>query len=530
MKQGFRQSMAWLHTWTGLVVGWVLLLMFMGGTASYYREEISRWTRPELAQSPVPQAVAAARAVAFLQKTAPTAESWTVTLPDARSPAVRMFWRNPPPANGAPAERGKRYGDAIVDPATGEAVAARDTRGGDFFYRLHFDLHYVPPRWARYIVGFCAMVMLVAIVTGVITHKKIFVDFFTFRPGKGQRSWLDFHNATAVLGLPYHLAITYTGIVTLMLMYLPWGIRAAYPEGEKAFRGEMSAGLPDVGEASGRPAPSADIAAMIASAREAWNGARVGSFTVHHPGDAAARVDVQAHGAGRLAYEGPVIRFDGTTGEIEARTAAQPAAALTRNVMYGLHLGRFAPGAMRMLLFVCGLAGCLMVASGVILWAVKERPRHLKAGRIGFGLRLVDSLNIGTVAGLPIAFASFFWANRLLPLDMAARADAEANVFFSAWACALAAAFVAPRRSMWCAQLYAGAIAFAAIPLLNWATSDVHLGVTLARGDWGLAGVDLATLGLGACLAACAARLRRWTPQASASERRRAAHAPGAAT
>ena len=31
MKQGFRQSMAWLHTWTGLLVGWVLLLIFMAG-------------------------------------------------------------------------------------------------------------------------------------------------------------------------------------------------------------------------------------------------------------------------------------------------------------------------------------------------------------------------------------------------------------------------------------------------------------------------------------------------------------------
>ena len=23
MKEGFRQSMAWLHTWSGLLVGWV---------------------------------------------------------------------------------------------------------------------------------------------------------------------------------------------------------------------------------------------------------------------------------------------------------------------------------------------------------------------------------------------------------------------------------------------------------------------------------------------------------------------------
>ena len=48
MRQGFRQSMAWLHTWSGLVVGWVLFAVFVTGAASYYRAEISEWMRPEL--------------------------------------------------------------------------------------------------------------------------------------------------------------------------------------------------------------------------------------------------------------------------------------------------------------------------------------------------------------------------------------------------------------------------------------------------------------------------------------------------
>ncbi|MBI0434708.1 PepSY domain-containing protein, partial [Roseomonas sp. KE0001] len=48
MKTGFRQSMAWLHTWSGLLVGWVLFLIFLTGTASYFRPEISFWARPEL--------------------------------------------------------------------------------------------------------------------------------------------------------------------------------------------------------------------------------------------------------------------------------------------------------------------------------------------------------------------------------------------------------------------------------------------------------------------------------------------------
>ena len=44
----FRPAMAWLHTWAGLIVGWVLFAVFVTGTASYYKDDISRWMRPEL--------------------------------------------------------------------------------------------------------------------------------------------------------------------------------------------------------------------------------------------------------------------------------------------------------------------------------------------------------------------------------------------------------------------------------------------------------------------------------------------------
>ena len=62
MRTGFRQSMAWLHAWSGLVVGWVLFAVFVTGTASYYKPEIARWMQPELVarEALAPEAVAAA--------------------------------------------------------------------------------------------------------------------------------------------------------------------------------------------------------------------------------------------------------------------------------------------------------------------------------------------------------------------------------------------------------------------------------------------------------------------------------------
>ena len=523
MKEGFRQSMAWLHTWSGLLVGWVLLLVFAAGTAAYFRDEITLWMKPELhraARQPVPQAQAAERAIALLQQRGPHSPSWTITLPTVREPAVRVFWRGPPapppPAGERP--RRARFENATLDPASGEAItAARATRGGEFFYRLHFDLHYMPALWARWIVGFCAMFMLVAIVSGVITHKRIFADFFTFRPRKGQRSWLDAHNATAVLALPYHAMITYTGLVTLMFLYMPWGPQLAYQDkgGTEAFFSEVfPAGGPRDAKAAGRPAPLVPIAPLLARASAHWDGAPAGRIAIGHPNDANATIGIARQEGRGLSSDQPSMLFDGTTGALISTTGDVPkAAAQTRGVLYGLHIGRFANPLLRALFFVSGLAGCLMVATGLLLWAVKERQKYAKTlkqgGRIGFGLRLVDGLNVGAIAGLPNAFASYFWANRLLPVGMQDRGANEILCFFVAWGAATVAGLAWPSRRMWQVQLSIGALLFAAIPLLNALTTTTHLGHSLRAGPWAVAGFDLVSLALGIGLGAAAWHLGR---------------------
>src|SRR5690606_40986556 len=62
--------------------------------------------------------------------------------------------------------------------------------------------------------------------------------FFTFRPRKGQRSWLDAHNATAVLALPFHFMITYSGLLLFMYMLMPWGVSSAYQGDMQAYFSE----------------------------------------------------------------------------------------------------------------------------------------------------------------------------------------------------------------------------------------------------------------------------------------------------
>lgn len=502
MSKGFRQSQATLHTWSGLLVGWMLFIVFVTGTAAYWREAINRWAQPEL--PPIEQPARVVRgAQLLLQREAPDAASWFITVPSRRSASGSVFWVPGAKAPPTPGETSAR-----ID-ANGAKVVARATLGGDFFYRFHFDLHYVPYYVARWVVGICAMFMLVAILSGIVTHKKIFRDFFTFRGGKGQRSWLDGHNAVAVLGLPFHLMITYTGLVTLMTLLMPWAAVANY-SAPFSFGRLLYPEAPAVPRAD-RPAPLVDLAAVLRDG-ERWLGAPVDIISVTAPGDASARILLSQSNHGTLSSLTPRLTYDGVSGRLLWASPLPGAAAVTAGAMIGVHAGRFADAAIRWVYFLCGIGGSVMVASGLVLWSVKRREKLPDPARPPFGFRLVERLNIGFVAGFPAAMVGFLWANRLLPLTLPARAEAEINAMFVLWGALLLHAFLRRPRRAWVEQLALTAALLLALPLFDMLATARGLPATIAAGDATLAGVDLTLIALGLAYAAIARGVHRHVP------------------
>lgn len=504
--RGIRQTMSDLHIWAGLLTGWVLYAMFLTGTVSYFKDELSQWMRPELPhQATVPDpALVARRVVDELQATVPSSTQWSVGLPDARNNVANAFWR-------VPGVEGRRaFQSASFDPVTGHKVAARETSGGDFFYRFHFQFHYMPVLWGRWLAGFCAMFMLVAIVSGVITHKKIFIDFFTFRWGKGQRSWLDAHNALSVFGLPFHLMITYTGLVTLVAMYMPWGSQAAFktPAERQQLTAELSAFIQPA-KPSGQKATLAPVDDMVRQAQARWGRDNINRVTVTNGGDAVARVSVSRGDAGRASMSPQYMLFEGATGRLlETKDHVGPAAE-TRGVMYALHLGRFGDGVTRWLYFIVSLAGTAMVGTGLVMWTVKRRQKLPDPDKPYFGFRVVERLNIAAIAGLSIAMAGMLWANRLLPTTLPDRSAWEIHTFFIVWGLMAVHAVLRPAKKAWLEQVWLATAALALLPLLNVFTTQRPLWHSLAEGDWVFTGVDLmlwALAGLHAMLAIRTAR------------------------
>lgn len=498
---GFRQAMAWLHTWAGLTLGWLLFFMFVTGTAGYFDTEIDRWMQPELplAQTDEDTASAAKVLLQRLHTQAPGAEQWFLSLPaDRNQPYASIFWRGADPEAGASTASGSH----LVDLNTGQEFQARDTGGGQKLYQMHWLLHYTSRAYTDWIISFATLFMLVALVTGVIIHKKFFKDFFTFRPGKGQRSWLDAHNVLSVITLPFQLMITYSGLIFMGFSYMPLIVAAHYGTDTSA-RSEFFDEVfspPGLSEPAGETAALTPLTPLIDEAEQQWGQGRIRSIDIRHPGDSQARIVLSENidksigaGVGRLV-------FDGVSGQLlhNAPSASSPAKGV-RDAFLGLHEGLFAPPVLRWLFFFSGLLGTGMVATGLILWAVKRRQNaERKPGATPRGLVLVEKLNIGTVAGLPIGVAAYFWANRLLPMDMNARADWEAHILFLTWLAMLLHAALRPRQRAWTEQLTLAALSFAMLPLVNALTTERHLVHSLATGDWVFAGFDLTVMGLGA--------------------------------
>nr|WP_197976643.1 MULTISPECIES: PepSY-associated TM helix domain-containing protein [unclassified Pseudomonas] len=493
--------MAWLHTWAGLVFGWLLFAIFLTGTLSYFKDEISHWAQPEVPVRALDARASLAQAQTYLQANAGQSSRWFISLPDAREPALSVMWQDPKKSG-----RGS-FTRHTLDPQTGQRIEARDSRGGDFFYRFHYQLQMGYP-WGRWLSSLAAMVMLVTLVTGIITHKKIFKEFFTFRPGKGTRSWLDGHNAVGVLVLPFHLMITYSSLVIFMTMLMPASINSRYDGDAQAFFSEIYPGNQQV--AAGQPAPLANLGALYDRALQQWPEGSIGRVSVQVPGDANAQVQFSRHDGDTVSRDlGAAITFAGTTGAVLERPRESSMPIVVAGTFYGLHMGLFAGPVLRWLYFFCGLASTLLIATGLVMWLGKRQLKHARSGVRPFELRLVEVLNVAGMAGLVLAVAGFMWANRLLPATYPERAGIEVDTFFVVWLLSIVHAAVRSGSKAWTEQLGLAAITLAGVPVLGLLTTDHGLPASIAAGDWVVAGVDLSALGCGLVLAWMVTKIRR---------------------
>lgn len=501
MFDSVRQAMLWAHRVLGVGFSGLLLVAFFMGSLALYDRELDSWMLPALRVAPattplsldrqvLPQVASLSDGKALLQ--------WYVELPDARRPLVRFQ------AWSVDREGFSRF---LLSDGQG-ALEVADSRGGDFFYRLHYTLNLQAWNLGTRLLGLAAMVGLIALIAGLCIHARLFQDLFTLRADKAPRRLLDLHNLTGVLALPFHALILLSGLLILFPLYLPAAIEALYSgqAGQFAVQADAAYSRP----ATGTPGPLASLDGMLTQARQHWGGGTPAFVRVWHPGDANAYVEISRSVADRLSVDGQTLYFDGASARL-LHASRLPAAAATLDVLAGLHVAHFHQPALRALYFFAGLSGCVMLASGLLYWLAKRRLQQ--PGR-AWGTLAMSLLCSVLITGMPLATLGMLLANRCLPSGLAGRADWEVQIFFGVWLLAgVHALWVIARcahaRAPWASQCLAiAALALLAVLANAWSTGD-HPLRALGQGLWAVAGVDLVLLACAVLAGSLGWRLRR---------------------
>jgi uncharacterized iron-regulated membrane protein len=494
--------MNWLHTWAGIVLGALLFAIFWMGTLSVFDREIDRWMAPMTRLAMPQQPIALDRLRPSYEEAATAkASTWLVIMPTEREPVLRTTWR----------DRSGTFVVRLHDPATGEPLPDPGTWAGTrFLYPFHYMLHIRFADLGYWVVGLAAMAMLSLCVSGVIIHRKIFVDFFTFRADrKPRRLILDLHNVSGVLGLPFHVVITLSGLIIFYSVYFPSAFELAYGGSRQLFNADAY-GIFNRPKLD-RPGELASLDAVAKEARRLWDGGAVRNLVVRNPGDAAANIQVARYDDANVETPIDLAYFDAATGALLHRNGKLQPVMTVQRFISGLHLVQFRHWTLRWLYFGLGLAGCVLIATGYLFWLESRRKKHAQLG-MG-GVPFVEGLTIGSVSGIVIATLAFFVVNRLLPPGATflgeERAALEIWTFYLVWLASLGHAWLR-RGKAWIEQCTVIAVLAALAPLLNWLTTGDHLVRSLShRHLWAVAGMDALLLGGAAAAALTALALKR---------------------
>lgn len=203
---------------------------------------------------------------------------------------------------------------------------------------------------------------------------------------------------------------------------------------------------------------------LLTRIKQQWGDQSLATFEVKNPNTDQAVITIKQLEDRSITLNQPQIVFDGT-GKILSNTRNNSAIATLNAGVYGLHMATFAQPFLRFAFFCSGVLGCLMIASGLLLWSLKRQIQY-KSPKFHFGYYLVDRLNIASFIGLPIAMLSYFLVNRLIS-SHSADLNHEIYTFFSVWMLSFVLALFTPKQYLWKSQIVIFALLAFSLPLYN---------------------------------------------------------------
>lgn len=363
----FVRAMLAGHSALGLAFAALIYIVCLSGTVSVFLHELHRWEQPNaprLAETPSPDVVAAVVSNGYDQaKMDNAAHDLFVMGPSHRTPWLTVSYHDH--------ETGVS-GNWLAD-TNGNLVTRIETPWTQFVADLHMHLH-LPRTWGLFLVGLTGVALLSSLISGLLSHPRLFKDAFALRWGGSKRlQEADLHNRLGVWGLPFHVVVSLTGAL-LGLSTLIVGVlaMAAYDgDSEKAFAAILGP-QPSADETA---APLPDIAALIRKVQSEHPDAAFVSINVGHIGHAGQIVSLGLKRPGHLPFS-EAYHFDGN-GNARGVTGMEDGSVGQQilGVLQPLHFGWFGGLPVKLAYGILGLAITIVTHTGVTIWLARRRDK-----------------------------------------------------------------------------------------------------------------------------------------------------------
>jgi uncharacterized iron-regulated membrane protein len=469
MRNTFRLSMVALHTYTGLWISALLYIVFVFGTLSYYADELDVWMQPQRLNTLSSPAIIN-QGLDKLKRLAPEANYWQIQLDNQRTEKAKITWQ---------IAGEKRQSQFIQE------SQPQSTLGGNFFVRFHYSLS-LRNYGGRYLTGFAAFIMLVAVFSGIFTHRRFFKDFFCLRWQPVLKAISDSHALIGIITLPFIIMLCASALLFYLSLYVPQSANYHFENGYKTLSRAVTPKKFSRPISGNAVQPISDLNPILSRVKQQWPEENaIASIRYEKPFDQNGWIIVYRNSQ-QLSRARDVLVFDPTSLELLADTQQPNAAKTFSNVMLGLHEGKFAGHGLRGLLFILGVLSCALIMTGSLLWLKHQKKRHAEHPIY----QLFDWQNRAVFIGLPIAFLGLMMANRLLPAELAKRDELEMTCFLVSWGViAISALFIRGNRfyrlSMAMSSLLLLGLCFLSVPYFH---------LALQNQQWSFLAIALCTL------------------------------------
>ncbi|MGX9247133.1 PepSY-associated TM helix domain-containing protein [Sphingobacterium multivorum] len=452
------------HTISGIIICAILYVIFFAGSFAFFRNEIAAWQNntsyktyredhknvDHLLDSLKGQTNLNGRDITFYMHREGTSAYLGLSASNDSILNKENLAKITPEQKAAKKNSRRRGGDDdsknftynFANKKAGDYVQNYDM--GEFLFRLHFlaQLNQVPIRvgiapFGYLIAGITAFIFLFALITGLLLHwDKIVSNFFVSRPfSKWKTVWTDMHTALGVIGFPFQFIFAVTGTFLIINSVL------ALPLSKLLYDGDQQKMYQEMGVSAETNFPytykplNADIniAPFLDLAKHKWPEADFQRITIKNYADSNMHVimELEPHFNKSFAGSG-LLSVRAADNKVVAEKSPVSDASYAdgvRSIIYRLHYGDYGGYPLKMVYFILGVMGCLVIISGILIWLVARDKNNVIPRKRKFNFWAASIFTAICLTMLPVTALTFI----AIKLSPEVNQDFIYRVYFYSW-------------------------------------------------------------------------------------------------